>query len=121
MKKGINMNTITIDNKLYNEAILYAGKKRMSVAGLFESAVRNFMDLHPIKSKQSVLDSVEYKRALEAMDEFVADEQTVSVPVDEDGRDARRVIGTGTLIHQIFKPLYGDEEFETYIDRTEYE
>ena len=73
MKKGINMNTITIDNKLYNEAILYAGKKRMSVAGLFESAVRNFMDLHPIKSKQSVLDSVEYKRALEAMDEFVAD------------------------------------------------
>ena len=31
------------------------------------------------------------------------------------------VIGTGMLIHQIFKPLYGDEEFETYIDRTEYE
>ena len=83
------MNTITIDNKLYNEAILYAGKKRMSVAGLFESAVRNFMDLHPIKSKQSVLDSVEYKRALEAMDELMADEQTVSVRVDEDGRDAR--------------------------------
>ena len=47
------------------------------------------MDLHPIKSKQSVLDSVEYKRALEAMDELMADEQTVSVPVDEDGRDAR--------------------------------
>ena len=89
IKKGMNMNTITIDNKLYNEAILYAGKKRMSVAGLFESAVRNFMDLHPIKSKQSVLDSVEYKRALEAMDELMADEQTVSVPVDEDGRDAR--------------------------------
>ena len=89
IKKGMNMNTITIDNKLYNEAILYAGKKQMSVAGLFESAVRNFMDLHPIKSKQSVLDSVEYKRALEAMDELMADEQTVSVPVDEDGRDAR--------------------------------
>ena len=83
------MNTITIDNNLYNEAILYAGKKRMSVAGLFESAVRNFMDSHPISSKKSVLDSIEYKRALEAMDEIMADEQTVSVPADEDGRDAR--------------------------------
>ena len=38
------MNTITIDNNLYNEAILYAGKRRMSVAALFESAVRKFMD-----------------------------------------------------------------------------
>ena len=73
------MNTITIDNNLYSEAILYAEKKRMSIAGLFESAVRNFMDSHPIKSNKSVLDSIEYKRALEAMDE-----QTVSVPIDED-------------------------------------
>ena len=83
------MNTITIDDNLYNEAILYAGKKRMSVAGLFESAVRNFMDSHPIKPRKSVLDSMEYKRALEAMDAIMADEQTVSVPVDENGRDAR--------------------------------
>ena len=47
------------------------------------------MDSHPIKSKKSVLDSIEYKRALEAMDEIMADEQTVSGPIDEDGRDAR--------------------------------
>ena len=47
------------------------------------------MDSHPISSKKSVLDSIEYKRALEAMDEIMADEQTVSVPADEDGRDAR--------------------------------
>ena len=85
-KERPNMNTITIDNNLYSEAILYAEKKRMSIAGLFESAVRNFMDSHPIKSKKSVLDSIEYKRALEAMDEIMADEQTVSVPIDEDGR-----------------------------------
>ena len=32
---------------------------------------------------------MEYKRALEAMDAIMADEQTVSVPVDENGRDAR--------------------------------
>ena len=83
------MNTITIDNNLYNEAILYAGKRRMSVAGLFESAVRNFMDSHPIKPRKSVLDSMEYKKALEAMDAIMADEQTVSVPIDENGRDAR--------------------------------
>ena len=51
--------------------------------------MRNFMDLHRIKSTKSVLDSVEYKNALEAMDEIMADEQTVSVPIDEDGRDAR--------------------------------
>ena len=88
-KERSNMNTITIDNNLYSEAILYAEKKRMSIAGLFESAVRNFMDSHPIKSKKSVLDSIEYKRALEAMDEIMADEQTVSVPIDEDGRDAK--------------------------------
>ena len=61
----------------------------MSIAGLFESAVHNFMDSHPIKSKKSVLDSIEYKRALKAMDEIMADEQTVSGPIDEDGRDAR--------------------------------
>ena len=83
------MNSVTIDNNLYNEAILYAGRKKMSISGLFEFAVRNFMDLHPIKSTKSVLDSVEYKNALEAMDEIMADEQTVSVPIDEDGRDAR--------------------------------
>ena len=88
-KERNNMNTITIDNNLYNEAILYAGKKRISVTGLFESAVRKFMDSHPISSKKSVLDSIEYKRALEAMDEIMADEQIVSVPADEDGRDAR--------------------------------
>ena len=29
------------------------------------------------------------KKALEAMDAIMADEQTVSVPVDENGRDAR--------------------------------
>lgn len=83
------MNSVTIDNNLYNEAILYADRKKMSISGLFEFAVRNFMDLHPIKSTKSVLDSVEYKNALEAMDEIMADEQTVSVPIDEDGRDAR--------------------------------
>ena len=83
------MNSVTIDNNLYNEAILYADRKKMSISGLFEFAVRNFMDLHPIKSTKSVLDSVEYKNALEAMDEIMADEQTVSGPIDEDGRDAR--------------------------------
>ena len=83
------MNSVTIDNNLYNEAILYSDRKKMSISGLFEFAVRNFMDLHPIKSTKSVLDSVEYKNALEAMDEIMADEQTASVPIDEDGRDAR--------------------------------
>ena len=83
------MNSVTIDNNLYNEAILYADRKKMSISGLFEFAVRNFMDLHPIKSTKSVLDSVEYKNALEAMDEIMADEQTVSVPTDEEGRDER--------------------------------
>ena len=83
------MNSVTIDNNLYNEAILYADRKKMSISGLFEFAVRNFMDLDAIKSTKSVLDSVEYKNALEAMDEIMADEQTVSVPIDEDGRDAR--------------------------------
>ena len=83
------MNSVTIDNNLYNEAILYADRKKMSISGLFEFAVRNFMDLHPIKSTKSVLDSVEYKNALEAMDEIMADEQTAYVPIDEDGRDER--------------------------------
>ena len=83
------MNSVTIDNNLDNEGILYADRKKMSISGLFEFAVRNFMDLHPIKSTKSVLDSVEYKNALEAMDEIMADEQTVSVPTDEDGRDER--------------------------------
>lgn len=83
------MNTIIIDNKLYNEAILYAGQKRMSVSGLFEYAVRQFMKLNPVKTKSSILASDEYKKALEAMDEIVADEQTFTVPLDEDGRDAR--------------------------------
>ena len=36
-----------------------------------KSAVRNFMDSHPIKPRKSVLDSMEYKRALEAMDAII--------------------------------------------------
>ena len=55
------MNTITIDNKLYNEAMQYADNKRMSVSALFEYAVRKFMELNPIRTKDSVLDSAEYK------------------------------------------------------------
>ena len=84
-----NTITITINNKLYNEAILYADQKRMSVSGLFEFAVRKFMEQHPVKTKNSVLNSAEYKKALQAMDEIMADEQTIDVPVDEDGRDVR--------------------------------
>lgn len=83
------MNTITIDNKLYNEAMQYADNKRMSISVLFEYAVRKFMELNPIRTKESVLDSAEYKRALDYMDELMAGEQTVSVPSDEDGREAR--------------------------------
>ena len=83
------MNTITIDNKLYNEAMQYADNKRMSVSALFEYAVRRFMELNPIRTKDSVLDSAEYKRALDYMDELMAGEQIVSVPSDEDGSEAR--------------------------------
>ena len=83
------MNTITIDNKLYNEAMQYADNKRMSISGLFEFAVRKFMEHNPVRTKESVLDSAEYKRALDYMDELMAGEQIVPVPSDEDGRDAR--------------------------------
>ena len=80
------MHTVTIDNHLYKEAILYASRKNISISGLFEYAVRNFMNLHPVKTKGSILDSIEYKKAL---DEITAGEQAVAVPADEDGRDAR--------------------------------
>ena len=83
------MHTVTIDNHLYKEDILYASRKNISISGLFEYAVRNFMNLHPVKTKGSILDSIEYKKALEAMDEITAGEQAVAVPADEDGRDAR--------------------------------
>lgn len=83
------MNTITIDNKLYNEAMQYADNKKMSISGLFEYAVRKFMELNPVRTKNSILDSAEYKRALDYMDELMAGEQSISIPSNEDGRDAR--------------------------------
>ena len=89
VKSILSMNTITIDNKLYKEAMQYADNKRMSISGLFELAVRKFMEHNPVRTKESVLDSAEYKRALDYMDELMAGEQIVSVPSDEDGRGAR--------------------------------
>ena len=65
----------------YNERFLLSSHRNLDKKYNMES--------HPVKTKGSVFDSIEYKRALEAMDEILADEQTVSVPVDEDGRDAR--------------------------------
>ena len=45
-----------------------------------KSAVRNFMDSHPIKPRKSVLDSMEYKRALEAiLSESVAHQRTSAI------------------------------------------
>lgn len=83
------MSTVTIDPELYNEAIKYANNEKMSISGLFELAVRKLMDLHPMKANDTIPDSVEYRNALEYMDKLFAGEQNVSIPADEDGRDAR--------------------------------
>lgn len=83
------MNTITIDSKIYNEALRYASRKRMSVSSLFEIAVRKLIDMSPAHQTSNVFESIEYEKALNFMDTIVSDSQTISVPVDEDGREAR--------------------------------
>lgn len=83
------MNTITIDSQIYDEALQYASKKKMSVSSLFEFAVRKLMDMKPAHQTQNVFESVKYEKALNFMDTIVADSYNIVVPVDEDGREAR--------------------------------
>lgn len=83
------MSTITIDSRIYNEALQYASRKRMSVSNLFEVAVRKLMDMSPAHHTSNVYKSAEYEEALNFMDTIVSDSHTNSVPVDEDGREAR--------------------------------
>jgi len=83
------MNTITIDSQIYDEALQYASKKKMSVSHLFEVAVRKLLDMKPAHQTSNVFESLEYEKALNLMDTIVADSCKIVVPADEDGREAR--------------------------------
>lgn len=84
------MNTISIDSRIYGEALSYATKKKMSVSDLFELAVRKLMDKSPVSNTSDVTESAKYAEALDLMEDIVSDSYSnIHVPADEDGRDAR--------------------------------
>ena len=86
------MNTISINTRLYNDALNFASKKRMSISTLVELAVRHFIDVGQLQSSQSghaKIDQMEFQKALDHMDSLMSGYDGMVVPADEDGRDAR--------------------------------
>ena len=87
-----NMNTISINTSLYNDALNYASKKSMSISTLVELAVRHFISMrqpHFSDTMPKAFDKNAYRKALEYMDTLTAGDSDVIIPADEDGREAR--------------------------------
>ena len=83
------MNTVTIDSQLYNEAVRYATKERMTLSGLFELAVRRLMYVDTPQTSSKVIDRKEFQKALDYMNLLMSEEDNLSVPADEDGKAER--------------------------------
>ena len=78
------MNTLTIDQALYDGAALYARQNNMSVQKVIELGVKLLLDnVHHSNTKTNDLEeALKYVSTLSA-------KGGRSVPVDENGRDAR--------------------------------
>ena len=80
------MNTLTIDQAVYDGAALYARQNNMSVQKVIELGVKLLLDnVHHSNTKTN---DIELEKALKYVSTLSA-KGGRSVPVDENGRDAR--------------------------------
>lgn len=84
------MNTINIDNSLYNSTIQYAQQHNMNINQVVEAGLKLLLSqISPKHEKaKSVWETGEYKDAMAYLD-TLSDSRGNNIPADEDGREAR--------------------------------
>lgn len=84
------MNTVTINNSLYNSTEQYARRHKMTVEQVVETGLKLLFNQFHTKQNMagSVWETDKYKNALAYLD-TLADGCGTPIPADEDGRDAR--------------------------------
>lgn len=85
-----NMNTVTINSKLYNSTELYAKKHKMTIEEVVESGLRLLLNSFGTKQNKvkTIWETGEYKNASAYLDSLV-DDGGKPIPAGDDGRDAR--------------------------------
>ena len=94
IKKGNNMNTITIDDpRVFMGGELFAKANHSSLKELVNKYVASlaanfYSSKEHAKEKEPLMESEEFKKAMAFMDSFVIEDLSSEVPVDEDGKGA---------------------------------
>ena len=94
IKKGNNMNTITIDDpRVFMGGELFAKANHSSLKELVNKYVASlaanfYSSKDHAKEKEPLMESEEFKKAMAFMDSFVIEDLSSEVPVDEDGKGA---------------------------------
>ena len=85
-KERTVMNTLTIDQALYDGAALYARQNNMSIQKVIELGVKLLLD--NVRHSNTKTNDMELEQALKYVSTLSAKGGRI-VPVDENGRDAR--------------------------------
>ena len=94
IKKGNNLNTITIDDpRVFMGGELFAKANHSSLKELVNKYVASlaanfYSSKEHAKEKEPLMESEEFKKAMAFMDSFVIEDLSSEVPVDEDGKGA---------------------------------
>ena len=86
IKERTNMNTLTIDQAVYDGAALYARQNNMSIQKVIELGVKLLLD--NVRHSNTKANDMELEEALKYVSTLSA-KGGRTVPVDENGRDAR--------------------------------
>ena len=86
IKERTNMNTLTIDQAVYDGAALYARQNNMSIQKVIELGVK--LLLTNVRHSNTKANDMELEEALKYVSTLSA-KGGRTVPVDENGRDAR--------------------------------
>ena len=86
IKERTVMNTLTIDQAVYDGAALYARQNNMSVQKVIELGVKLLLD--NVRHSNTKTNDMELEQALKYVSTLSAKGGRI-VPVDENGRDAR--------------------------------
>ena len=81
------MNTVTLDNAIYNEMITYAQLNNISVSDVLKDCWHTFVEKTNYRTASvPYTETASFKQAMDVLDAFVADDLLSPVPAEEDGK-----------------------------------
>ena len=86
-KTQVTMNTVTLDNAIYNEVSTYARLNNISVSDVLKDCWHAFVEkVNCSTASVPYTETASFKQAMDVLDAFVADDLQSPVPADEDGK-----------------------------------